>query len=139
VECAARKGRWLRDTDPGSARKVYQEAFLRNRKSYYLGDLLGQMQLQVGDRDAARITYGQVLEIINSLAEQNLWTQATAANAAIVSGADPAVVKEKLRQIRNFNPSPENLRSIEDGLKRVQQALGVGDAVFAEWVAALRT
>ena len=138
AECAALKGRWLRDQDPAAARDVYRKAFQNNATSYYLGDLLGQMQLQLGEKDDARATYGQVLAIINALSEQNLWTQATAANAAIVAGSDSVVVKDKLRQIRTYHPSPEDLRIVEGGLQRVQKALAIDDAIFTEWVAALR-
>lgn len=139
VECAALKGRWLRDSDPAAARDVYRDAFPLNPKSYYIGDLLGQMQLQLGQIDEAKNTYRRVLEIINSLSEQNLWTQATAANAAIVSGADPAIIKDKLRHIRDFNPSAENLRTVEDGLGRLQAPLNIESPIFAEWIAALRS
>jgi tetratricopeptide (TPR) repeat protein len=138
VECAALKGRWLRGSDPSGAREVYRKAFLHNPTSYYVGDLLGQMELQLGDQQAARNTYKQVLEIINNLAETNLWIQATAANAAIVAGADASVIRQKLADIRRFQPTPENLRSIEDGLRRIQKALGIEESVYNDWTAALR-
>ncbi len=138
VECAALKGRWLRNTDPAAAREVYRKAFHHNPNSYYIGDLLGQMELQLGDEAAARSVYKQALEIINGLAEANLWIQATAANAAIVAKADASVIRQKLNEIRNFHPTPENLRSIEDGLRRIQKAIGIEDSVFNDWTAALR-
>ena len=138
VECIALKGRWLRQADPAAARDVYRMAFQSNPNSYYIGDLLGQMELQLGNVDAARITYRKVLEIINASGERNLWVQATAVNAAIVAGAEPGVVRKKLEEIQEFHPSPENLRTIEDGLRRIQTALGTDDIVFKEWVAALR-
>jgi hypothetical protein len=138
VECAALKGRWLRKTDPSAACEVYRQAFQHNPTSYYLGDLLGQMELQLGHETAARETYKQVLEIINALAETNLWIQATAANAAIVARADASVIRQKLNEIRNCRPTPENLRSIEDGLRRIQKALAIEEAVLNDWVAALR-
>jgi tetratricopeptide (TPR) repeat protein len=137
-ECAALKGRLLRKTNPDGARAVYQKAFENNPDSYYIGDLLGQLQMQLGQQDAARATYRQVLEIINRLGERNLWIQATAANAAIVAGADADVIRKKLQEIREFQPSPENLQSIEDGLKRIQTSLGIDESVFKDWVAALR-
>jgi tetratricopeptide (TPR) repeat protein len=138
VECAALKGRWLRQSDPDAAREVYRKAFQRNPKSYYAGDLLGQMEIQLGNIESARATYRQVLEIINALGERNLWVQSTAANAAIVAGADSAIVRKKLEEIRDFRPSPENLRSMEDGLRRIQRALGTDESVCKEWIAALR-
>jgi tetratricopeptide (TPR) repeat protein len=138
VECAALKGRMLRKTDPAGACEVYQKAFANNPSSYYAGDLLGQMQLQLGREDAARATYRRVLEIVNGLDERNLWIQATAANAAIVANAEAAVVRKKLEGIREFAPSPENLRTIEDGLRRVQSALGIEESVVKEWLATLR-
>jgi len=138
VECTALKGRWLRQRDPSAARDVYRKAFQRNPKSYYVGDLLGQMELQLKEIDSARNTYRQVLDIINSLGERNLWVQATAANAAIVACAQPTVIREKLSAIREFRPSPENLRTIEDGLRRIQRSLGSDESVFKDWVAALR-
>jgi tetratricopeptide (TPR) repeat protein len=138
VECAALKGRLLRKSDPTGAREVYRKAFENNPNSYYLGDLLGQMQLQLGQLDAARATYQRVLEIINGLGESNLWIQATAANAAIAAKADAEVIRQKLRGILDFRPSPENLKTIEDGLRRLQVALGIDDSVFRDWMATLR-
>jgi tetratricopeptide (TPR) repeat protein len=138
VECAALKGRWLRQSDPDAAREIYRKAFQQNPRSYYAGDLLGQMEMQLGHVESARNTYRQVLEIINALGERNLWVQSTAANAAIVAGAESAVVRRKLEEIREFCPSPENLRTIEDGLRRIQKTLGTDESVFKEWIAALR-
>src|ERR1041385_260848 len=138
VECAALKGRWLSQRDPKGAREVYSKAFLANEHSYYLGDLLGQMNLELGEMDSARNTYRKVLEIINAIGEKNLWVQATAANAAIVAGADPSVVRAKLEGIREFKPTPEELRSIERGLRRIQKSLAINEATANEWLAALR-
>ena len=106
VECAALKGRWLRQRDPDAAREVYRKAFQNNLHSYYMGDVLGQMELQLGQKAAAEKTYRQVLKIIDDNNERNLWAQATSANASIVLGEDPSVVHKKLEGILRFHPTP---------------------------------
>ena len=113
VECAALKGRWLVHQDrPQEAHNVYTRAFERNPDSYYLADLLGQVCLELGDQDSARKAYARALEIIERLPEQNLWIEATAATAAVVTGHQ-AKALEHLRRAQALQPSQENLDAIE--------------------------
>jgi tetratricopeptide (TPR) repeat protein len=139
VECAALKGRWLLQRGRGrEAENVYARACERNPDSYYLADLLGQVRLEVGDQDGAREAYAQALEIIERLPEQNLWVEATAATAAVVTG-DQAKTLDHLQRAQALQPTQENLDAIERGLRRCQRALGLGENVFAEWQKALRS
>jgi tetratricopeptide (TPR) repeat protein len=137
VECAALKGRWLlQHVRRDEALQLYERAFARNPNSYYLADLLGQVRLEAGDRDGARQAYGRALQIIDGLRESNLWVEATAATAALVTG-DESKAKEHLARIGAFQPTQENLETIERGLRRCQRALGLSDESLAMWLAAL--
>ena len=139
VECAALKGRWLVDSGRrDEAGKVYAAAIERNSDSYYLADLLGQLRLELGDRDGAREAYAKALAIIERLPEQNLWIEATAASAAAALGENDKVVLH-LRRAREFQPTQDNIDAIERGLRRCQVALGLDEATFLEWQQALRT
>jgi tetratricopeptide (TPR) repeat protein len=139
VECAALKGRWLVHQGRGrEAESVYARASGSNPDSYYLADLLGQVRLELGDQNGAREAYAQALEIIERLPEENLWIEATAATAAIVTG-DQAKTLDHLRRARELQPTQENLDAIERGLRRCQRALDLGENAFAEWQEALRS
>jgi tetratricopeptide (TPR) repeat protein len=137
-ECAALKGRWLFDVGrEREARDVYIRALDVNRKSYYLADLLGQLELELGDRAAAAAAYDQALKIIETLYELNQWTHATAATAAIVVGDNDAVQRH-LAAIHSLRPTSGELASIERGLFTMQEKLNVSPDTFSSWIAELR-
>lgn len=138
VECAALKGRWFREQGRiAEAREIYAAAFAANPISYYLADLLGMSELQLGrNEDAARI-YRQALGIIDRLGERNIWTNATAATAAIVVG-DLSKAEEYLRAIRAYNPTEAEIDSITQGLRRLQQPLQIPAEQIAAWSAILQ-
>jgi tetratricopeptide (TPR) repeat protein len=138
VECATLKGRWYRDQENyAEAQKVYEEAFQANPRSYYLADLVGQMHLERNDHEGAAGVYRDALRIINQLNEWNVWTHATAATALIVTGREEEAVHH-LQAIREQGPTVENLRTIEDGLRRIGKSLKGDDATLARWSQALR-
>ncbi len=125
VECAALRGRWLLALGrPDDALSTYEKAFARNPKSYYLADLIGQTRLAVGDSAGARVSYGRALSIIEGLKESNLWVEATAATAALVTD-DDAAVRRHLKAVADHEPSQENVETIERGLRRCQESLGL--------------
>jgi tetratricopeptide (TPR) repeat protein len=137
-QCAALKGRWLIDGGhPREARDIYAKALDANPRSYYLADLLGQVELELGDRAAAAKAYEQALDIIEELQEQSQWVHATATTAAIVAGDDDAV-RRHLTAIRALKPTAGELASIERGLFRVQQQLKLPAETFSAWLAQLR-
>jgi tetratricopeptide (TPR) repeat protein len=136
-ECAALKGRWLLARgNRREARDVYKRAFEINPWSYYLADLLGQVELELGDRAAAAVVYGKALKIIEELHERNQWTHATAATAAIVTG-DNDTVQRHLAAIHNLTPTAGELASIERGLIAMQEQLEIPAETFSSWMAAL--
>lgn len=88
--------------------------------SYYLGDLLGQILLQLGEAQDAQQVYKQVTKALDELApaERNVWTRATSLTAAIVL-KDFARMDESLTELRKLSPSREELDSIERGIAAV--------------------
>lgn len=137
VESAALKGRWLlQHGRRDDALTVYEAAFSRNSASYYLADLIGQVRLENGDRTGAEVVYGRALAIIESLRETNLWVEATAATAAVVTGDEDAA-RRHLEAVAAFEPTQENLDGIERGLRRCQRALGYSEDRLASWLALL--
>ncbi|MEV0764248.1 toll/interleukin-1 receptor domain-containing protein [Nocardia sp. NPDC050435] len=138
VECAALKGRWFRAQGHiPEAREVYSAAFAKNSNSYYLADLLGNAELQLGRKSDAALTYGRALAIINRIAERNLWTEATAATAAIVSG-DLVAAQAHLAAVRTHRPTAAEVESILQGLERLQGPLDIDAEQMASWSRILR-
>lgn len=136
-ECAALKGRWLLDQGRRrEARDVYARGLDVNPWSYYLADLLGQVELEQGDRAAAAVAYNKALKIIEELSERNQWTHATAATAAIVVGDNDAVQRH-LAAIHSLRPTAGELASIERGLLTMQDQLKVPADTFSSWIAEL--
>jgi tetratricopeptide (TPR) repeat protein len=137
-ECAALEGRWL--TEGGQfeeATAVYTKAISSNPKSYYLCDLLGQACLRAGHRERAQNAYRQALTILEDLSEQNVWTHATAATAAIVCSDEPRGL-EFLRAIQNLRPNASTRESIDRGLQRIHAALGAPPDALERWRKAMR-
>ena len=119
TECAALLGRWHRDgNDLEAAENVYHKALKMNSHSYYLADILAQVRLNIGNKQGAEKAFKQALDIIEGIGERNLWTYATAANAAFFIG-EIEKTKSYLKAIGNLNPSPNELTIIEDGLQRL--------------------
>ena len=132
-QCAALKGRWLiADGHPEKARDVFVAAFEENPRSYYLADLLGQVQLELGDGQGAAETYGRALAIIDALDEQHIWTHSTAATAAIIADDLPSAQRH-LTAIHALHPTQGEYESIERGLLKVQQQLGRSSDEFSSW------
>jgi tetratricopeptide (TPR) repeat protein len=133
AECAAFRGSWLCERgNLAGAIDVYKTALANNPRSYYLADILGQAQLRDQDLDGARATYRKARDILRSLSEHNIWTEATAATAALVVGQQADVI-EHLRRIGSMNPSGDNKSSILKGLQEVRHALALPGSLGAEW------
>lgn len=123
-ECAALKGRWLTEAkDHTEAIKVYKLALQNNPSSYYLCELQAQACLDAGDIGQARELYVKAANIIAELAERNVWTLATGATAAMMSGDEARAIAE-LGKIRENGPSKDNIESIKKGLQRVGDKAG---------------
>ena len=136
-ECAALKGRWLvQKGRRREARDVYEKALAMNQRSYYLADLLGQVELELDNRAAAAAAYDKALEIIERLREQSIWTHATAATGAIVGGDEDAVERH-LAAIGSFAPTADELAAIERGLLRIQKQLKIPLDTLSSWIAQL--
>lgn len=122
-ECAAFLGRWHRDQgQKREAMSVFATAYKANPTSYYVGDLLGQLQLAEGDIAGARATYAEVLGAMAEIGEKNLWTHATAAMAAKVLGREEEA-EAHMALVRAAGPTAENLKSIEGSLQRAAAAM----------------
>jgi tetratricopeptide (TPR) repeat protein len=136
AESAALKGRWLRQQNAlEDARDVYARALSRNPTSYYLAGRLAQCKLDLGDPDAKE-AYERVLRIIDDLDEQNIWTLADAASAALAAGrGDEAVVR--LEKVAALGPSSQERDSIERGLRELAASLRTAPGDLDELLRAL--
>lgn len=131
-ENAALKARFLNSSgDLLGARDVLLKAFQNIPTSYYLGDLLGQTLLHLGDTARAKEIYQQVRRVIAELREQNLWTYATALTAALVC-EDPVGVADNLRHLQAARPSRGQLESIERGVAKLVATLGGDTSIVTE-------
>ena len=115
AECAALLGRWYRKAgDLQKAEEVYAAALNEDANSYYLANLVAEVRLEAGKLDAAD-AFRRALNIINALDEKNVWTHATAANAAFFIGDDLGAT-EHLRAAAALRPDAGSIASIERGL-----------------------
>jgi tetratricopeptide (TPR) repeat protein len=131
-ENAALKARFLETTgDRLGARDVLQKALQSIPTSYYLGDLLGQSLLGLGEIARAKEIYQQVSRVLGDLREHNVWTCATALSAALVC-EDKAAVADSLRQLRAAQPSRGQLESIERGVSRLVSVTGGDNSILTE-------
>jgi tetratricopeptide (TPR) repeat protein len=138
VECAALKARLQRERgDFDGAAETYRLAMEHNPDSYYLADVLGQSLLHLGKIEDARRAYRRACEIIDRLAEENIWTCATRATASLVLDDEPRALLY-LEQIAALRPNPDDLKRIEEGLEGVQKWLSLEAAAFERWRAHLR-
>lgn len=142
-ECAALKGRWLRQRgDTSGAIAVFESALKNNSNvdSHYLANLLAEAQIEADRLEDARTTYrDRVLPILRRLQqhnERNLWTHATAANAHFVLGDDDAA-RGELRAVLEARPDPSQIASIKRGLAVVAGALPGGDQRLLQLTAIL--
>lgn len=126
AECAALAGRWHREGhDLARAVEIFRNALSADRESYYLANLLGEVQLEANQLDGARESFTVALDIIERLREQNVWTRATAANARFVLGDDERAA-ECLRLIAASSPDAGSVASIEAGLEKIAAHLDRG-------------
>jgi len=118
-ENAALKARYYQDGgNLTGARDVLAVAFENIPASYYLGDLLGQAYIKLGDTAKAKEVYLQVGRVLTDLREQNVWTYATRLSAAIVC-EDDAAIAAALAKLSAVRPSRGELESIERGIRNL--------------------
>lgn len=138
VECAAMKARLQRDRgDLDGAAATYKGALDHNPDSYYLADVLGQTLLTLKRMDDARAAYRRAVEIVDRLAERNLWIYATLITASLVLG-DAERALRHLADVAALNPSPDDRERIEDGFARVHKALDLDPDLLVQGRALLR-
>jgi tetratricopeptide (TPR) repeat protein len=116
ADCAALKGKYLRLTgNLPAASDVYQAALQHNQDSYYLWDLLGQVELQRGNLPAATEAYRSAAKALERLDERSKWASATAATAALVLG-NLGELSEQLAAFAATRPSTDSIRAFEGAL-----------------------
>ena len=131
-ENAALKARLYRENNNlAGARNVLRAALDYTPDSYYLGDLLGQVHLDLGELDDAKHVYRGVREIVLRLREPNVWTHAAALTAAIVCGDDDAI-HQAIEALNALRPNSEQLASIERGARGVVEKLNRDPAILAQ-------
>jgi tetratricopeptide (TPR) repeat protein len=119
---------------------VLDKALDRNADSYYLANLLGEVWLEAGDVDKSRAAFQRSLAIISELEkrrESNVWTQASAANAAFVLGEDDRAAS-LLKAAAGMDPDSGSLATIERGLRGLAARLDRGEERVMFLVGALR-
>jgi tetratricopeptide (TPR) repeat protein len=118
TECAALAGRWYREGgNLARAEQIFASGLDHNRESYYLANVLAEVQLERGHLDEARDTFQRALNIVKNLTgEANVWTHATAANAEFVLGNDDNA-REHLLAVNRFRPDADSVATIEKALK----------------------
>jgi tetratricopeptide (TPR) repeat protein len=127
AECAALAGRWYREVgNLGKAAEMYAAALDANPDSYYLANVLAEVQLEAGATQAAQDAFHRALNIIERLRETNLWTHATSANARFFLGEDDTV-RTHLGAINALGPSADDFATIQRGLEKVAGHLERGD------------
>ena len=123
VENAAFKARYLETKgNTVGAKDVLATAFQNMPTSYYLGDLLGQAYLSLGELDRATVAYRQVLRVISDLRERNVWTWATLLSAALVAN-DSVEMEHAISGLLGDPPGRGELESIERGVIKICTAL----------------
>jgi len=138
VECAGLKGRLQREcNDFEGAAETYRTALVLNPASYYLLDVLGQTLLGLGKISDAQSIYRRASQILDGLAEQNIWTYATRAVASLVLN-DETGAMHYLGKIAALGPAPDDLTRIEGGLERIQKWLNLETTAFERWCVALK-
>ena len=140
AECATLLGKLQRKQGKlSAAAETYKIALDNNPRSYYLADVLGQALLELNRKDEACEAYRQAMEILDRLAERNLWMYATLVTASLVLGHVERAMGH-LADIAALNPkpSPDDLDRIEEGFERVHKALNLDPALLARGRALLR-
>ncbi|MDH5427023.1 MAG: hypothetical protein OEY57_02440, partial [Nitrospirota bacterium] len=138
AECAALQGRWYKSGgDLQKAEEVYASALNHNSESHYLANLLAEVRLKMGKNESAADAFHRALAIIEHLTESNIWTHATAANAAFFIGNDQQASKH-LTHIKSLNPDADSISTIEDGLKGIATHIEHGHSRLETFLGALR-
>jgi tetratricopeptide (TPR) repeat protein len=129
ADCAALKGKLLREQGSFErARDVYTAALAQNTDSYYLWDLLGQVQLRLTNVSAAREAYRGALSALERLDERSMWASATSATAALVLGE----LDDLTRHLAGFaaaRPSLDSVRAFEAALVACNDSLPTSQQV----------
>lgn len=127
-DSAALYAKYLRKVkqQPAEADAVLARCLEKNPDSYYLADLLAQAHLAEGQHDDARRVYGQALDILSRVRDQNPWTQATAAAAHLVLGR-PEEASQRFREAVALKPPPADVETILSGLRTVARHAGIDE------------
>jgi tetratricopeptide (TPR) repeat protein len=138
AECAALLGRWYRKAgDLAKAEEVYATALNADPDSYYLANLIAEVRLEAGRPDVGD-AFRRALAIIEGLDEKNVWTHATAANAAFFIGEDARAI-DHLRAASALRPDAGSIATIERGLNALAKKTEGGGERVKALLAALRS
>ncbi len=118
--------------EPLTALEIYKTGLEANPKSYYLADLVAQTELELGQRDAARISFGRALKIIEEIGrsgEENIWSHATAATACIALERFDRAREHLARVLAVGPPSSSEADSIARGIREVATRFDVATEI----------
>ncbi|HEV7277086.1 MAG TPA: TIR domain-containing protein [Devosiaceae bacterium] len=137
-ENAALKARWHRDKgDLAKAAAVLHAAAEANPTSYYLADLLGQVQLERGHVEEAKSTYRGVLNLLGRIRDRNVWLAASGLTAAVVTGDVPLQVTY-LSALAAASVTEEQAESIHRGVSGAVNRSGADLSILNRLAIALK-
>ncbi len=112
---------------------IYKKSLSLNPDSYYLADVLGQTQIEVGKIKEAENTYTQALEILSRIPDYNIWSLATKTTANLVLNKI-SDAGESIDEIIKLNPTVNQLESIKDGIVSVCRKIKRDEAMVREFI-----
>jgi tetratricopeptide (TPR) repeat protein len=138
VECAALAARWYREgSNYSEAIRILSAALDYNPDSYYLANVLGEVCLETGQLTRAQEAFNRALQAISTLTDTNVWTRATAANAAFVLG-DDLRADTLVKEIASVRPGADTQAIIERGLQHLAKQLPNGQTRLTPLLSSLR-
>lgn len=114
------------EKDSKKAIEIYTRALKHNPDSYYLADVLGQTQIEVGNKNDAIKTYKDTLKILERIDDYNVWSLATKTTANLVlQNLNDA--KNAIDEIIKLHPTKNQLMSIKEGILDICAKTGIAE------------
>jgi tetratricopeptide (TPR) repeat protein len=144
TEVAGMRGRlaWQRyqrtglKADLAAARDAYGDGLAGNPTSHYMADNVGQMNLLLGETEAAHQAFMRALEALEFTGDTGYWARATHASCLLALGRRDEGLRQ-LARVHELRPEPAVLDSVRRGLTRLHRGLGLPETELNAWFTAL--